>query len=196
MIKMAQDIAHPANYADLEAVPEHLTAEIIFGRLETHPRPVPRHSFAQTSLADELVGPFQKGRGGPGGWIFMVEPELHLGPHILAPDLAGWRRERLPKLPKTVYLETPPDWVCELISPSTEKNDRGPKRRIYGSFGVGHLWHLDATAILLEVFALREDHWVLYETYQNTDNVAAPPFESVPFSLTDLWPADDAPDNS
>lgn len=196
MIKMAQDFVRPATYADLEAVPPHLTAEILFGRLETHPRPVRSHEFAHTSLADELVGPFQKGRGGPGGWIFMVEPELHLGPHVLAPDLAGWRKERMPHFPRKAYIETPPDWVCELISPWTEKNDRGPKRRICGTFGVGHLWYLDATAHLLEVFALRDQHWVLHETYENSDDVAAPPFDALTFSLSDLWPLPDAPDQA
>lgn len=194
MIKMAQDFIRPATYADLEAVPPHLVAEIIFGRLETHPRPVPKHATAHNSLSHELTGPFQKGRGGPGGWVFMTEPELHLGPHVVVPDLAGWRRERMPYLPSKAYIEIAPDWVCELMSPSTEKVDRGPKRRIYGTFGVGHLWYLDATAQLLEVFALRDKQWVLHETYENSDDVAAPPFDAVTISLSDLWPLADAPD--
>ena len=116
-----------ATYADLEAVPEHLVGEIIFGVLETHPRPAPKHAAAHSALTDELAGPYQKGRGGPGGWVFLIEPELHLGPHVLVPDIAGWRRDRLPHLPKTAYIETPPDWVCELLSPSTENRDRGAK---------------------------------------------------------------------
>ncbi len=185
-----------ATYADLAAVPSHLVAEIIFGKLETHPRPAPRHAVASNALGHELTGPFQKGRGGPGGFIFMVEPELHLGPHVVVPDLAAWRRERMPSMPAKAYIETPPDWVCEVISPSTEANDRGPKRRIYATCGVGHLWHLDPVAKLLEVFELKDEHWVLFEVFQDNEQVAAPPFSAVPFSLADLWPLDMLPEQA
>ncbi|WP_375457855.1 Uma2 family endonuclease [uncultured Enterovirga sp.] len=121
----------PATYADIEALPEHLVGEIIDGMLETYPRPRPRHGAAASALSYELTGPFQRGRGGPGGWVFIVEPELHLGHQVVVPDLAGWRRERLTELPDTAYLETAPDWVCEVLSPSTARVDRGAKRRIY-----------------------------------------------------------------
>ena len=193
---MAQDLARPATYADLEAVPEHLIAEIIFGQLETHPRPVPKHAMAHGSLIDELIGPFQKGRGGPGGWVFMVEPELHLGAHVLVPDVAGWRQERLPHLPRTAYLETPPDWVCELLSPATENRDRGDKLRIYGAFAVGHVWLVDATARRLEVFERKDRKWQLFETYVDNVEVHAPPFDAYTFSLGLLWPLDFAPDQT
>lgn len=196
MTEMAQDLIRPATYADLEAVPPHLVAEIIFGRLETHPRAVPKHATAHASLANELIGPFQKARGGPGGWVFMTEPELHLGPHVIVPDLAAWRVDRMPHLPPTAFIEMAPDWVCELLSPSTLNRDRGPKRRIYGSFGVGYLWLLDATAKVLEVFALRQMQWVLHDTHVDPDEVRAPPFDAVPFSLSALWPLPDAPDQS
>ncbi len=193
---MAQSVKQKASYADLEKVPPHLVAEILFGTLVTHPRPASRHAIASNSLGHELTGPFQKGRGGPGGWIFMVEPELHLGPHVVVPDLAAWRRERMQVMPAEAYIEIAPDWVCEVISPSTEAKDRGPKRRIYATYGVGHLWHLDPVAKLLEVFELREKHWVLHETYVDAVEVNAPPFDAVPFQLSALWPLDIAPDQT
>ncbi len=181
----------PATYADLQAVPEHLVAEIIDGALETHPRPRPRHAVVAAELTAELVPPFGRGRGGPGGWIFMVEPELHLGTQVVVPDIAGWRRSRLPTEPETAFIETPPDWVCEILSPSTTRIDRGPKRRIYAEFGVGHLWLLDPTAGLLESFTLTEGTWRLDGTVQRGETVALPPFDAVPFPLDDLFAFDD-----
>ena len=185
-----------ATYADLEAVPSHLVAEILFGTLVTHPRPAPPHGMSAGSLNIEVGGPFQKGRGGPGGWIFSPEPELHLGPHVVVPDLAGWRKERLPYMPKTAYIETPPDWVCEILSPSTENIDRGPKRRIYATYAVAHMWLLDPVARRLEAYELRDGQWVLIETFDGDDSVAAPPFGAVPFQLSALWPLEPDPDQS
>ena len=123
----------------------------------------------------------------------MAEPELHLGPHVIVPDLAGWRRDRMPRMPETAFVETAPDWVCELLSPSTERLDRGPKRRIYATYGVGHLWHLDPVAKLLEVFELRDAQWVLFESYADGDAVKAPPFDAIAFPLAALWPLDPPP---
>ena len=180
-----------ATYADLEAVPAHLVAEIIDGTLETHPRPRPRHAAAAVGLAAELSQPFGRGRGGPGGWIFMVEPELHLGSQVVVPDLAGWRRERMPAEPTTAFIETPPDWVCEILSPSTARLDRGPKRRIYAEAGVGHLWLLDPGEGVLEAFALTGRQWLLLGTVQRGETVALAPFDAVPFPLDDLFPFDD-----
>lgn len=179
-----------ATYADLEAVPPHLVAEIIDGVLETHPRPAPRHAGAASSLGYELIGPFDRGRGGPGGWIFLVEPELHFGADVLVPDLAGWRRERLPHEPETAYIETVPDWVCEILSPSTENLDRGPKRRIYARAGVGHLWLLDPTARLLEAFARTGEQWLLLATIGAGEEIRVAPFDAVGFPLDALFPFD------
>ncbi len=119
---MVGDAKRPATYADLEAVPEHLVAEIIDGVVRTHPRPSLRHGLTATSLSDELATPFQKGRGGPGGWVFSVEPELHLREHVLVPDIGGWRRERLPAVPETPFTDVAPDWICEVLSGSTENS--------------------------------------------------------------------------
>ena len=120
----------------------------------------------------------------------MVEPELHLGSHVVVPDYAAWRRERLPTMPAKAYIETPPDWACEVISPSTETHDKGPKRRIYGTYGVGHLWHLDPLVRQLEAFELQNGRWVLFEVYQGSDPVTAQPFDAITFSLGDLFPLD------
>ena len=179
-----------ATYADLEAVPEHLVAEILGGELFTHPRPAPKHAIASGSLNDELIGPFQKSRGGPGGWIFAPEPELHLGRDVIVPDHAGWRRERLPKLPRTAWIETVPDWVCEVLSPATERRDRTIKRRIYARAGVSHYWLLDPRVRQLEVFELRDKVWRLIDTFLDDAKVAAPPFDAITFDLAQLWPYD------
>lgn len=187
---MADPAKKRATYADLEAVPPNLVTEIIDGELETHPRPSPRHAAATNSLSDELTGPFQKGRGGPGGWVFFDEPELHFGSDVVVPDIAGWRRERLPALPETPYLEIAPDWVCEVLSASTERRDRGSKRRIYAEAGVGHLWLLDPRFQLLEAFVLTEGRQLLVGTWSSDDVVSAPPFDAISISLADLWPLD------
>jgi Uma2 family endonuclease len=185
---MIQPAAKPATYADLLAVPDHLVAEILYGMLYSRPRPAPRHAAAQVALGGELTGPYQRGRGGPGGWVFMSEPELHLGPHILVPDIAGWRVERLPTMPETAWVETVPDWVCEILSPATENIDRGKKLTIYGACGVAHCWLVNPTTKFLEAYELRDGKWLLIETFAEGAEVAAPPFAAVPFPLTALWP--------
>ena len=181
----------PATYEDLLQVPANLVAEILGGVLHTHPRPAPRHVLAASALDGEIGGPFQRGRGGgPGGWIIAAEPELHLGPDIVVPDLAGWRRERLPSLPKTAYFETAPDWVCEILSPSTARIDRTIKRRIYADAGVSHLWFLDPDAQTLEVFALAAGQWLLVSSLGIGDDVSARPFDAISFPLSVLFPFD------
>jgi Uma2 family endonuclease len=188
---MAEHAKRLATYADLEAAPPHLVAEIIHGSLVTHPRPAPRHAIALSALGSKVISTYQWGEGnGPGGWIFVDEPELHLGPHVVVPDLAGWRRERLPSLPETPYFETPPDWVCEGLSPSTEEYDRGPKRDIYAEARVPHLWHLDPRLKMLEVFQLTAGHWLLMVTFCGADDVRAVPFDAISFPLDLLWPLD------
>lgn len=180
-----------ATYADLGAVPPHMVAEIVNGVLETHPRPSPRHAGASSQLGYELIGPFDRGRGGPGGWIFLVEPELHLGADVVVPDLAGWRRERMSAEPEGAFIELAPDWVCEISSPSTAKLDRGPKRRIYARAGVGHLWLLDPQTKLLEAFARVADQWLLLATIGEGEEVRAAPFDAIGFPLDALFPFDE-----
>lgn len=191
---MATPAKRNATYEDLLAVPAHLTAEIIFGDLVTHPKPAPPRANAQFSLGGELSGPFQKGRGGPGGWWFLTEPELHLGPHVLAPDVAGWRQERMQHMPQAAsFVTLAPDWACEIISPETERTDRGPKRRIYATYGVSHLWHLNPVAKYVEAYSLRDGHWLHIETFDGDAECRIPPFDAIAITLNDLWPIPEAP---
>ena len=146
---MAQSAAHEhdstrrATYQDVLDAPVHQVAEIIDGTLYTHPRPAPRHATASSVLGGRLGPPFHRGDGGPGGWRILDEPELHLGEEILVPDLAGWRRERMPELPDTAYFTLAPDWTCEVLAASTRKLDLLRKRPIYAREGVPHLWLID-----------------------------------------------------
>lgn len=184
---MPQSKSRPATYADIEALPPNVVGEILFGSLYTHPRPAPRHANSIHQVQLELGNPFQRGRGGPGGWVFLPEAELHLGPHVIVPDISGWRQQRLPVIPKTAFIETAPDWVCEVLSPSTARLDRTDKLAIYAAFGVGHAWYVDPIARTLEVFALVGDKWLLAATFKDDDAVTAPPFEAHTFTLAALW---------
>jgi Uma2 family endonuclease len=179
-----------ATYADIEALPENMVGEILFGVLHTHPRPTFGHGLAATELGHELVGPFRRGIGGPGGWVFVIEPELHLGEHVIVPDLAGWRVERLPRPPATPFVEIAPDWLAEVLSPSTRRIDLTDKLRIYGTFGVGHCWYLDPAEKTLEVLELADEKLQRVATFQGADPVTARPFEAHTFKLDILWPSD------
>jgi Uma2 family endonuclease len=187
---MAKPLPRPAIYADILALPEGMVGEIVHGVLYAHPRPAPRHGVVSSILGYQVMGAFQFGSGGPGGWIFIDEPELHLGPHIVVPDIAGWRRERLPTLPDTAYLETPPDWLCDVLSPSTQRIDRTEKLAIYAEYGVKHCWYVDPIARTLEVFELTGSKWLIAATFKDAAPVTAPPFEAHTFALDVLWPYD------
>lgn len=185
---MAEAAVRRAIYADLEAVPDHLVAEIIDGVVETHGPLPPVQSAAAFSLAAILGAHTSRRRDDPDAWIYMSKPELRFGPQVVAPDLAGWRRERMPTEPEDAFIETSPDWVCEILSPSTIRLDRGRKRRIYGEAGVDLLWLLDPAAGVLEGFALTDGRWLLLDTVLRGETVAIPPFDAVPFPLDDLFP--------
>jgi len=178
----------PATYEDLLAVPDHLVGEIVDGELHTSPRPSSAHARATTNLTGELIGPFGFGRGGgPGGWIILVEPELHLFGQIMVPDMAGWRRARMPVMPETPFFELVPDWICEVISPSTGAFDRGKKMPHYGRSGVRHLWLVDPTMKTLEIFRSDEEGWRLLSTHSGDAKVRAEPFEAIELELALLW---------
>ena len=180
----------PATYEDVLAAPEHMVAEVLNGELHLHPRPLWQHGNASTILGADINAAFQRGRGGPGGWWITIEPELHLGTDILVPDIAGWRKERLPGGPVGAYATIAPDWVCEILSPSTRKHDLTTKRDIYGEHGVGHLWFVDPDARTLEAFALREGLWVLIAALGGEADVSVEPFDAITFPLGGLWVPD------
>ena len=182
-----------ATYADLEALPPNIVGQILYGVLHAHPRPAPRHARASSELGNEVGPPFGRGRGGPGGWIILDEPELHLGPHVVVPDIAGWKVERLTPFPETAFIETPPDWLAEILSPSTQAIDRTDKLAVYASYGVKHCWYVDPIAKTLEVMELTGGKWLLVAALKNAESVCQPPFEAHTFPLDNLWVAEPDP---
>ncbi len=176
-----------ATYEDVLNAPENKVAEILDGELVLSPRPAPRHAVAHSRLMGALGGPFDIGVGGPGGWWILTEPELHLGEHVVVPDLAGWRRERLPAIPDEPFFSLAPDWACEVLSPSTERFDRSRKLRIYAEAGVAYAWLVKPSDHTLEVLHLREGAWTIVGVWEETASVRAEPFEAVSLDLGRLW---------
>jgi Uma2 family endonuclease len=179
-----------ATYDDVLAAPEHQVAEILDGELFLSPRPASRHALASTSLGGQLFDPFHRPPGDParpGGWWIVFEPELHLGDDVVVPDVAGWRRGRMPRFPDAPWFDLPPDWLCETLSPSTARIDRGRKLRIYAREGVPHVWLLDPLARTLEVLALEGGRWVVAAVHDGTAQVRAEPFAARELDLARLW---------
>ena len=178
-----------ATYEDVLRAPDTVIAEILEGELFTSPRPRGRHALAHTSLVTLLHPPFFQGRGGPGGWWIILEPELHINDpvDVVVPDLAGWRVGRMAAVPEGVEFRIPPDWVCELLSPSTERSDRTRKLRIYARAGVRHVWLVNASERTLEILRLDEGRWTLLDVHADQDAVRAEPFDAVELDLSRLW---------
>lgn len=184
---MGEPAPRAATYADLEALPRHVVGEILFGVLHTFPRPRLRHARAATRLGARLGPPFDEGEGGPGGWLFLDEPELHLGADVLVPDLAAWRRETLPELPDAAFLTVSPDWVCEVLSPSTRALDSTDKRAIYQRERVPHLWFVDPSDRTLQVQRWSPSGYVIVGSWRGEVNVRGEPFDAIELSLSALW---------
>ena len=176
-----------ATYADLCALPDNVVGEIVAGELHVSPRPALPHARAAGGIFGDLSGPFDRGKGGPGGWLLLLEPELHLGADIVVPDLAGWRRERMPEMPLEAYATVTPNWVCEVLSPSTARFDRGQKLAVYASAGVEHVWLVDPLAQLQEVLALDGASWRIVAVHQANAVVRAVPFDAIELELAALW---------
>ena len=176
-----------ATYEDLLAAPPNCIAEIIDGSLVTQPRPASLHARAASRLGIDLGNPFDRGRGGPGGWILLYEPELHLQHDVLVPDFAGWRRERMPELPNTAAFELAPDWVCEVLSASTAATDRAQKMPIYARERVAYLWLVDPVMRTLEACRLDGDRWTILGSWRDDAKVRVEPFEAVELELGGLW---------
>jgi Uma2 family endonuclease len=178
----------PATYADVLAAPEHMVAEILNGELVLSPRPGPRHARAASRLGMALGGFDGDPVGdGPGGWWILDEPELHLGPQVMVPDLAGWRRERLPEIPDEPALTVVPDWCCEVASPSTRRHDRMVKAALYLELGVRWLWLVTPNEETVEVFEAVLGRWVLEATVVGDELARLPPFEAAMLDVGAWW---------
>ncbi|MCE9580509.1 MAG: Uma2 family endonuclease [Deltaproteobacteria bacterium] len=176
-----------ATYADVLAAPEHKVAEVVDGVLHLSPRPASPHARAASRLGSDLEGPFDRGRGGPGGWILLDEPELHLGDDIVVPDLAGWRRARMPSIPAQAYFTLAPDWICEVLSPSTRKLDRGAKLGVYARAGVEHAWLVDPLEHTVEVLRRQDARWLILGAWSDDARVRLEPFDAIELALGELW---------
>lgn len=180
-------------YADIEALPEGVNGEILNGELVVSPRPASRHAIASSRLLTSVAGAFGMGPGGsgPGGWHILHEVELSLGVDErfdpVIPDIAGWRTERVPEFPDVPRVAITPDWVCEVLSPSTAKIDRAQKLPFYARAGVKHAWFVDALATTLEVFRLENGRWSLLNVFTGDTVFRAEPFEAIELNLAPLW---------
>jgi len=184
---MTNPLKKGATYADLVAVPENFVAEILDGELYASPRPASPHAHAAGKLAIKIGGPFGDGENGPGGWWFLPEPELHFGTDIIVPDIAGWRRERMPRIPNVAHFTLAPDWLCEVLSPSTQGIDRRKKLPIYAREGVNHAWLVDPLLHTLEVLRLESQRWSLVAGHEGDVTVRAEPFGAIELALSALW---------
>lgn len=176
-----------ATYDDLRDIPDHFVAEMFDGELYASPQPALPHARATTVLGGKLGDLFDWGSSGPGGWVILDEPELHFGNDVLVPDIAGWRRERLPAVPADPYLTLAPDWVCEVVSASTEALDRGKKLSRYARVGVAHAWLLSPVRQTLEVLSLERGKWTLLDRHEGLVSVRARPFDEIEIELGALW---------
>jgi Uma2 family endonuclease len=187
---MGDPAKRDATYEDVLSAPAHKVAELIAGELVLSPRPGGPHAVAASALGEELGPPFKRGRGGPGGWIILDEPEVHLGRDVLVPDLGGWRRATMPVITNEPFFTIRPDWICEVLSPSTERFDRAEKVRIYARAGVQHAWLVNPLLRTLEVVRLSSDkpeQWTTLGIFRDDDKVRAEPFEVFELDLAILW---------
>jgi Uma2 family endonuclease len=176
-----------ATYQDVIDSPPHMVAEIIGGELRLSNRPANPASIAAATLHGTLMPSFHWDDTGPGGWIIMYETELHLGDDVVVPDIAGWRRDRMPSLPDTAFNTVPPDWICEVLSKSTEKIDRLEKMPLYAAFGVQYAWLVHPRRRTLEAFQRRGTAWTGIAVYQGPDRARIAPFDAIEVNLARLW---------
>lgn len=174
--------------ADIQALPPHLKGEILDGELYVMPRPRSRHSHLEQVIGSELGPPYDRGRGGPGGWWILVEPGLEIaGSPEVAPDLAGWRRDRLATLPADEAIRVVPDWVCEILSPTTRGYDQLKKRPFYARAGVQWLWYVDPEARTLTASRLVEGRWVELGVWGDDQSARVEPFDLAELDLAAWW---------
>jgi Uma2 family endonuclease len=177
-----------ATYQDVIDAPPNHVAQIVGGVLHTFPRPASPHARTSSILGHLLGGPFDHDPAGPGGWWILDEPELHFGEDVLVPDLAGWRRARMPRLEDVPFFTLAPDWICEVLSPSTERLDRKAKLEVYAREKVSHVWLVEPRAHTLELLRLEDDgRWKLLGVHAEDERPRAEPFEAIELALAGLW---------
>lgn len=186
-----------ATYADLLRVPDTMVAEIVDGELVVSPRPATPHAFAAAEIAADLLPVFHgaDARSGPGGWWILPEPELHLADDVLVPDLAAWRCERMPFVPNAPAIGLAPDWLCEILSPSSVRHDRIAKMRSYAREGVTWVWLVDPLARTLESFRREADRWALVSSHAGDERTQAEPFAGLAIQLGRWWLQPDSADD-
>jgi Uma2 family endonuclease len=181
------DSRREATYQDVLDAPEHKVAEIIDGEIYLSPRPAGPHNRAMTVLGALLMPPFDFGNGGPGGWYFIDEPELHFGKQILVPDMAAWRRDQLPSNLNGPFVTEPPVWLCEGLSKSTARIDRLKKMPIYADVGVGYVWLVEPVMKTLEVYRRVGKRYELQKMFVDDEVIQAEPFDAIELRLGQIW---------
>ena len=191
MVAKTSSAMPEALWAELEALPEGIKGEIIHDTLYAQPRPFSRHQDIAGAITSDVRGAYQRGRGGPGGWWIIVEPGVRIAPkEEFSPDVAGWRKERLPRIPdKAITLV--PDWICEIQSKGTRRYDIQVKRAFYREIGVGWLWYVDPDTRSLVVSRLERGRWLEEGIWSGANTVKAPPFEAVEIDLAEWWGDED-----
>lgn len=184
---MAEPAKKEATYDDLYSISDNMTGEIIDGELIVTPRPSRKHIYTASALEVKIGAPYQFGEGGPGGWIILVEPEIRFSTNFLVPDLSGWKRERFPVEEETNWISVAPDWVCEVLSPGTAREDRVKKMSIYASHFVPYYWLIDPSEKILETLKLEEGKWIITGVFCEGESVRAEPFPEIAVDLGSLW---------
>lgn len=184
---MGEPAESKATYDDLRDIPETMVGEIIDGELHTLPRPSPKHAKVASELGAVIMYPYRFGRGGPGGWIFLDEPEIRFGENILVPDIAGWKKERFPAELETNWIDVAPDWICEVLSPGTMRLDKTRKMPIYADNRVPYLWLINPMDKTLDVFKRVSGGWLLLSTFAENDTARAEPFQEIEIDLGEFW---------
>lgn len=178
----------PATRRDLDRLPRTWRGEIIHGTLYAFPRPRAPHQRASTRIAGDIDGPFDRGRGGPGGWWILEEPGIELpAAKEFSPDVAGWRRERLPTLPRKGGITVVPDWICEVLSPRTQAYDLVIKRRFYAEIGVPYLWYVEPLARTITAHKLISGQWTDVGAWYKDEKARIEPFEAIELDLDAWW---------
>ena len=178
-----------AKYGDLYGIPDGTVGELIDGNLYASPRPRINHAMMIGALHLELAR-FIRDLS-PAGWVIVIEPEVRFGQDVLVPDLAGWRRKRMPKVPDVSSIKLAPDWVCEGLSPSTALLDKGRKREVYARSGVPHVWYADPRTQDIDVLRLKGKTYTIVMT-ATRGRVVIEPFTKT-LNLDRMWEQVTAP---